>query len=126
MEKLEKQCQEGSAEMLQLAAQVARSKKEIASYTDLLIQLDQSSSQLKSSLQEFLSLDHQAFRVLYNIQEQIEGARANFDEFRHKKHRLEVWLANNPDIVGAARVRLMLDHVHVSRRRFRLYLCKSF
>ena len=112
--------------MLQLAAQVTRSKKEITSYTDLLIQLDRSTSQLENSVREFLSLDHQAFRVLYNIQEQIEVARTNYDEFRHRKHRLDLWLAKNPDIVGAARVRLMLDHVHVSNRRGRPYLCKSY
>ncbi|KAI9265105.1 hypothetical protein BDA99DRAFT_507744 [Phascolomyces articulosus] len=122
IEKLKKKCQDGSAEMLQLAAQVSRAKKEIVSYTDLLNQLDQSIQHLQTNVQEFQSLDQQSFRLLYHVQEQLEVVKANYNGFRRRMHKLDLWLAQNPDIVGAARLRLMLDHVHVSSYRYWFYL----
>ncbi|KAI9498888.1 hypothetical protein BDB00DRAFT_324972 [Zychaea mexicana] len=74
--------------------------------------------QLTSSIQEFQSMGEQAYCVLQAIQEQLEIVQQDFYAFRHRMHRLDLWMTANPDVVGAARLRLMLDHVHVSPGRY--------
>ncbi|KAI8138192.1 hypothetical protein BJV82DRAFT_583079 [Fennellomyces sp. T-0311] len=118
VQRLQKRCQGEAAEMLQLAAQVTRAKKEIVSYTDHLTKLNRSCTALAASLHEYQAVDNHHLQVLHSVKKQVEQASVDCNKVRHRLHRLDLWLGANPDLVGAARLRLMLD---VGRRTPRWY-----
>lgn len=123
VESWQKRCRGEWLKIEQLKNSIHQSQSDILTWMQRMEKLDDSFKTLRDSLQEYLTIDQSSRRLLEHARGQLGKTVENYGSMTRRIHKLDTWLAANQDIVGATRLKLMMDRMDVkSNHRLWMYI----